>query len=135
MKSFVEACDVLMMQAAHENASKSALDSLLAETDMSEAQRAVFGKFWDKERGKVHNILLERGQWTPGLKHVAWRIDLKTQSKSTPDLNMPLAIVELGLHAQKNREAQTLAFEMDRADVNNVLAKLNQVQSLIESQT
>ena len=76
---------------------------------ISEDQSKVYIKFWKNNKAKIHEKLVSKCIWDNTLKNMSWRIDVKTRSKDTEQINTPVAIVELQL---ANKEV---------ANVRNVL--------------
>ena len=62
---------------------------------MTEDEASAYRKFWKVHKNKIHDTLVSKTNWNNTLKKVSWRIDVKSQSKTTENLNEPSAIVEL----------------------------------------
>jgi len=54
-----------------------------------------FRKFWKNHKNKIHETLIAKATWNNTLKHVSWRIDIKSQAKNIDEVNTPTAIMEL----------------------------------------
>lgn len=64
---------------------------------ITEEQSNAFNKFWKANNIKIHNSLIEKCKWDNELKSLNWRIDVKSRTRTTEQLNMPTAIVEMQL--------------------------------------
>ena len=76
------------------------------------------------------------------LTDFSWRVDVKTASKSSPEINLPIAVVEFGLQSgYKDNSANntstastsTVRFGMDRDDVAAMIDELEKVQKAVDN--
>lgn len=74
---------------------------------VTEAEQAAIMKFWKKERGRVHDVLVKRACWNDGLASMSWRVDVLTSSQHVDELNSPAAIMELKVDKGMCRGART----------------------------
>ncbi|KAM4772589.1 COMM domain-containing protein 1 isoform 2-T2 [Rhinophrynus dorsalis] len=58
-------------------------------------QAAVIAKFWKNHKKKIRESMINHSRWENTLKGMNWRIDLKSQSRRTDQVNTPVAIVEM----------------------------------------
>ena len=66
---------------------------------MSEGQASALSRFWRSQRARVRESLLAQSRWEPGLRGLAWRVDLQTSSGRGPEAapGGPVALLELEL--------------------------------------
>ena len=70
------------------------------ESPLTEEQASAVTKFWRNHKMKIHNILVEKSNFSNKLKQMNWRIDLKTQGRHLDQINTPTAIFELQIERQ-----------------------------------
>lgn len=68
---------------------------------------------------------------------LSWRVDMKTASRNVPEINEPVAIFEFGSESGvkgNNNMAvqQAVRFEMNRAQVGEMIATLDSIQKKID---
>uniref|UniRef100_A0A663N5K1 COMM domain-containing protein 1 n=2 Tax=Athene cunicularia TaxID=194338 RepID=A0A663N5K1_ATHCN len=90
-------------------------------------QAAVISKFWKNHRIKIHESLISQSRWDNVLKNMNWRVDLKSQSRHTDQINTPVAIVEMEL-GKNGQESEFLCLEFDEAKVSQMLKKLSEIE-------
>eukprot|EP00727_Mastigamoeba_balamuthi_P010827 m51a1_g6367 putative comm domain-containing protein 1 (199) ;mRNA; r:119569-120427 len=126
-------CREVLARAAYEDYEASQLESFLKlkKTDLSQLQKDTIVRFWRNQRAKIHEAVKQRCTWDGTLQKMAWRMDVKTRTRSQPDINEPVAIVEL--HINKFPEGKDVArFEMDREQLSHVLAQVEDLEREIE---
>ena len=78
------------------------------------------------------------------LNDFSWRVDVQTASKKTPEINMPIAVVEFGLQSgyrdvstqnSTSASSSTVRFGMNRDEVATLIDQLEQVQKAVDSAT
>ncbi|XP_075059979.1 COMM domain-containing protein 1 isoform X2 [Mixophyes fleayi] len=58
-------------------------------------QSLVIAKFWKNHKKKIRESVISHTRWENTLKSLKWRIDLKSQSRHTDQVNSSAAIVEM----------------------------------------
>ncbi|XP_062934800.1 COMM domain-containing protein 1 isoform X2 [Cynocephalus volans] len=115
-------------------------------------QAAVISKFWKSHKTKIRESLMNQSRWDSGLRGLTWRVDGKSQSRHSPQIHTPVAIIELELGksgelASKgtqtldlgvtkwhcNQESEFLCLEFDEVKVNQTLKKLSEVEESINA--
>jgi len=66
---------------------------------ITEQQSKVLLQCWKTHRARVHETVLRSCVWNNRLRNVNWRIDVKSRSRSTEQLNTATAVVELELES------------------------------------
>jgi len=104
---------------------------------------------WKTHRSKIHEILVNSSIWNSRLKHIQWRVDIKTDTRQG-SLNEPTAILHLisekggsvipvdgtsSTAPPSQGVKEVIQFELDRAAVVDVLNQINVIDKLIESYT
>lgn len=135
-----ETCRDLIEQAAAEDMEPSQFETLVqAQQSLSATQQDLLVKFWRSQKQEIHSSVYRKMTWNNTLQKFAWRIDLKSKTKSggEHDLNEPTAIVELtiGKSKQAGQEAKMVRFEMDRERLATILLEINNIQQQIDSRT
>ena len=67
------------------------------DSGLTENHTKALLKTWRTHRDKIHDCLVNRCTWENQLKNLSWRVDVKTQSRKTEQINTPTAIVEMVL--------------------------------------
>ena len=74
--------------------------------------------------------------WNDSLERLSWRIDVRTLSKTVAEQNdEPVAFFEMATKNGTGSVAPVVhsaKFEMDRAEVTNMLASLNEIQQVFD---
>ncbi|MEE6519445.1 hypothetical protein FKM82_031287, partial [Ascaphus truei] len=76
---------------------------------ISAEQAAVIAKFWKNHKAKIRERMITHTRWESTLKAMNWRIDLKSQSRRTDQVNTPVAIVEMEIG--KNNEISKIEIQ------------------------
>ncbi|XP_070336124.1 COMM domain-containing protein 1 isoform X9 [Odocoileus virginianus] len=58
-------------------------------------QAAVISRFWKSHKTKIRESLMNQSRWDSGLRGLSWRVDGKSQSRHSPQIHTPVAIMEL----------------------------------------
>ena len=68
------------------------------ENGISESQAKAFQKIWKNHRQKIHDCLVNRCMWNDTLKDMAWRVDVKSRSMHTEQINIPVVnlVMDIG---------------------------------------
>ncbi|CAL8350190.1 unnamed protein product [Boreogadus saida] len=101
---------------------------------MSEGQASALSRFWRSQRARVRESLLAQSRWEPGLRGLAWRVDLQTSSGRGPEAapGGPVALLELEL-GRPSQDSEYVRLECDEATVNQVLKKMADIQRSIDT--
>lgn len=132
--AMMNSCADILNKAAFENSELPKFEGLLSESgSFSSIQTDVFTKFWGLNRLKVHDAICKDLTWSDSLEKFAWRIDVKTKSRTVAEMNDPVAIVELKVKGDdKERDTRSVRFEMDNAQLEEVLSKLSVIEGVIQ---
>nr|XP_020747285.1 COMM domain-containing protein 1 isoform X4 [Odocoileus virginianus texanus] len=95
-------------------------------------QAAVISKFWKSHKTKIRESLMNQSRWDSGLRGLSWRVDGKSQSRHSPQIHTPVAIMELEI-GKSGQESEFLCLEFDELKVNQVLKKLSEVEESIST--
>jgi len=134
--SLFEKCRDLIRQGASEDLEVTQFEAVVQkEGGLSPIQQDLIVKFWRNQKQDIHSNMYKKMVWNNSLQKVAWRIDMKTKTKSAGDVNEPTAIVELSIGRPKEEaESQKLVrFEMDRDSLARVLLQINNIQQQIDT--
>ncbi|KAM4692983.1 COMM domain-containing protein 1 [Discoglossus pictus] len=104
------------------------------QTGITSEQAAVIAKFWKSHKTKIRESMISHSRWENTLKAMSWRIDLKSQSKHTDQVNMPVAIVEMEI-GKHNKESEFLCLEFNEAKISQMMKKLSEVEENITAMT
>lgn len=58
-------------------------------------QSAVIAKFWKNHKRKIRESMINHTRWENNLKSLKWRIDVKSQSRNSDQVNNAAAVVEM----------------------------------------
>ncbi|XP_053568029.1 COMM domain-containing protein 1 [Bombina bombina] len=97
-------------------------------------QAAAIAKFWKNHKTKIRESMISNSRWQNTLKSMNWRIDLKSQSKHTDQVNTPVAIVEMEI-GKHNKESEFLCLEFNEANISQMLKKLSEAEESINAIT
>eukprot|EP01088_Endostelium_zonatum_P007190 TRINITY_DN19371_c0_g1_i2.p1 TRINITY_DN19371_c0_g1~~TRINITY_DN19371_c0_g1_i2.p1 ORF type:complete len:194 (-),score=41.77 TRINITY_DN19371_c0_g1_i2:29-589(-) len=144
VKNLFDLCANVLREAVRENWEPSQLETHLQQDEQtfSATQRDVFLRFWQLHRRTLHESVVKQVTWNNSLKKFAWRIDVQTKTKNSADVNEPIAIVELNIDNKsqpsadgKPNKLDIVRFEMDKAQLANVLSQIQNIEKQIESRT
>jgi len=124
----------LIQQGATEDLELTQFEAIVQkESSLTPIQQDLLVKFWRSQKQEIHSNVYKKVTWNNSLQKIAWRIDVKTKTKSGDEINEPTAIVELSIGRPKQEpEAQKLVrFEMDRDKLARVLLQVNTIQQQI----
>lgn len=72
--------------------------------------------------------------WNSKINNLSWRVDLRTVSKNIPDVNEPIALIELSTTEGVNNREKSISstsFSMNRDQIGNLVATLNDINQKI----
>eukprot|EP00026_Physarum_polycephalum_P019658 Phypoly_transcript_21778.p1 GENE.Phypoly_transcript_21778~~Phypoly_transcript_21778.p1 ORF type:complete len:179 (+),score=35.15 Phypoly_transcript_21778:62-598(+) len=132
LSALFETCKEVISQAAVQDLEITQFEALVQkESSLSAAQQDLFVKFWRAQKAKIHENVYKQTRWNNSLTKIAWRIDVKTRTKTAADLNEPTAIVELTTDSGKKQKL--IRFEMDKEKLAHVLQQINSIQEQLIS--
>jgi hypothetical protein len=136
----LEGCAYLLETAAFYNLKTAALGQALLQCGLSEAQAVVFGGVWTAGSAAVVTRLRARPLGAPlVLLGSSYRVALALGSTAGTDLRETSAVLDLELAqggaAAAGAQREVLSLEMDRAGLADLLAKLDAIQSQVDSLT
>eukprot|EP00041_Stephanoeca_diplocostata_P041793 m.8954 g.8954 ORF g.8954 m.8954 type:complete len:183 (-) comp6784_c0_seq1:64-612(-) len=102
---------------------------------VTEAEQAAIMKFWKKERGRVHDVLVKRACWNDGLASMSWRVDVLTSSQHVDELNSPAAIMEFKVDKGDDETQEVVRFEMGVKQVEDMLQQVDDIEKQIKTLT
>ncbi|CAH7002516.1 Commd1 [Phodopus roborovskii] len=87
-------------------------------------QAAVISKFWKSHKTRIRESLLNQSRWDNGLRGLSWRVDGKSQSRHSAQIDTPVAIVELefGKSGQSCEDFNVLSYRQSLNSSHRVLA-------------
>ncbi|KAM8945461.1 COMM domain-containing protein 1 [Pelodytes ibericus] len=97
-------------------------------------QAAVIAKFWKNHKRKIRESMVNQTRWENTMKGMKWRIDLKSQSRHTDQVNTPVAIVEMEI-GKNGKESEFLCLEFSELKISQLLKRLAEVEESISSLT
>lgn len=62
-------------------------------------------------------------RWNSSLDKFLWRVDIKSVSKLQPDIDEPIAYINL-----KSSNKKSIEFEMNKSQVNDILVTLSTIE-------
>lgn len=126
----INTLDKTLQQAAAENWLPTNLEKYLQTTNCAEVHVAALLKLWSGEHDKVHQTLVQKSSWNASLSNVAWRIDVKNNSKHAPEVNQPTAIMQMRIRQPQDQQA-VVQFELDRREAMGVLSQISNIEACI----
>jgi len=136
--SMMQTCSDFITQAALNNWELKEFEEYLRKTSLTENQITAALQFWRANKQKIHDIVIKKSNWNNELSRFAWRIDIKSRTRSTnTEINEPVAIVEWTLNShdtsksQNNNTTKVVRFEMDRDQIASTLHQINSIQKII----
>ncbi|XP_074662725.1 COMM domain-containing protein 1-like isoform X2 [Tubulanus polymorphus] len=96
-------------------------------------QSKAYIKFWKTHKNKVHEKMVSQSIWSNRLKNICWRIDIKSQTRSSDQINTPTAIMELQFSNNRKKDDDVLTFEMDESKLSSVLSSLQEIEGKLNS--
>ncbi|KAM3931502.1 COMM domain-containing protein 1 [Leptodactylus fuscus] len=97
-------------------------------------QSLVIAKFWRNHKKKIRESVINQSKWEKGLQSLKWRIDVKSQSRHTDQVNSSAAIVEMEI-GTKDQDSEFLCLELDETKMNEILKKLSEVEESLAALT
>ncbi|XP_053316958.1 COMM domain-containing protein 1 [Spea bombifrons] len=97
-------------------------------------QAAVIAKFWKNHKKKIRESMINQTRWENTLKGMKWRIDLKSQSRHTDQVNMSVALVEMEI-GKNDKTSEFLCLEFNETKISQVLKRLSEVEESITTLT
>uniref|UniRef100_A0A7S2SUD6 COMM domain-containing protein 1 n=1 Tax=Rhizochromulina marina TaxID=1034831 RepID=A0A7S2SUD6_9STRA len=136
--SHIASLEAVLSRAADANMDPADVETVAAETPgLSEAQQEYLVRFWQAERGKVHDAMQKQATWSSHLGHLAWRIDVQTAARDEAERNEPTAILELktkpGHSSPGAASNRTLRFEMRREQLGDLLGEFKKIEDRVAS--
>eukprot|EP01102_Stenamoeba_stenopodia_P019579 TRINITY_DN742_c0_g3_i1.p1 TRINITY_DN742_c0_g3~~TRINITY_DN742_c0_g3_i1.p1 ORF type:complete len:199 (+),score=58.23 TRINITY_DN742_c0_g3_i1:2-598(+) len=124
----------IFKQGALENWDPQRLETVLKKTNLTDVQQEVFLKYWKLQKPKIQEFLRQKSNWSNSLLKLQWRIDIKSKSKSNPELNEPSAIVEMtiGKHTEEASKQKLVRFEMNKQQLDDLVSKFSSIQDQLQ---
>eukprot|EP01104_Vermistella_antarctica_P001327 TRINITY_DN1137_c1_g1_i1.p1 TRINITY_DN1137_c1_g1~~TRINITY_DN1137_c1_g1_i1.p1 ORF type:complete len:190 (-),score=39.53 TRINITY_DN1137_c1_g1_i1:189-758(-) len=124
----------LLRQAAQDSWDVSKMESVLPKTTLTDRQKEILLKFWRVKSPLVRSVNIGKVSWENSLSSLSWRIDGQSKSRHQGDLHdEPSAIVEMkvkpGVGASNDQDESVVRFQMDRQQLTDVVAQINEIQS------
>jgi hypothetical protein len=137
----INAFQEAVMTGAAENWDALRFAEYLRARNLPADHTKVAAAFWNKESEKINKRLLKDATWNNTYEHLSWRVDVKTMSRASTEMNEPTAFFDFSCkrgHLFEKQEAgsssqtENAKVEMDRTELNNILSSLNDIQKKIE---
>eukprot|EP01112_Ceratiomyxa_fruticulosa_P018825 TRINITY_DN6077_c0_g1_i1.p1 TRINITY_DN6077_c0_g1~~TRINITY_DN6077_c0_g1_i1.p1 ORF type:complete len:191 (-),score=42.36 TRINITY_DN6077_c0_g1_i1:97-669(-) len=132
----------ILKKAAYEDLELDAFETLVqsaGQSSLTPGLQDLLVKYWRTQRSKIHEQVYKKVTWNNSLHKVAWRIDVKTKSKSGAEMNEPTAIVEVSVNPKfqsaSNSGSRLVRFEMDKEQLSQTLRDINNIQQLLVART
>ena len=140
VRVLLEGCAYLFETAAFHNLKTAAFGQALLQAGLGEAQAVVFGGVWTAGSAAVVNRLKARPLGAPRvLQATSYRVALSLGSTAATDLRETTAVVDFELADSLAEGAaaarEVVSVEMGREGMVDLLAKLDAIQSQIDSLT
>ena len=84
--------------------------------------------WWTNEKEKIHASVVKKTTFNKTLHQLSWRVDIRTASKSSPEINEPLALFEITTSGSQAK------FEINKPQVVSILEQLEEAQKRMEFQ-
>jgi hypothetical protein len=123
--------EAILRRAAQDNWTDAQLSDFLTGKSFSPDHTQVFARFWTKESSQIHRSLLRRTTFNNSLDNFSWRVDMNAMSKTSAELNEPMASFEFNFKSQTT--ASVARFDMNREELSTLLGSLQSVQSAFET--
>jgi len=131
IEAMIHTCEKILIDAASQDMELSDLETQLKQnSSLNDFQQETFLKFWRTNKMKIHESVADATKWNNSLNKMSWRIDSKTKTRTTPELNELTAIVELTIGRPQvlKEETKVVRFEMDKNQLDKVLFQINSLQ-------
>jgi len=128
---FVSNCQRFLRRAARGNWNQKRMDQELSKLQITEEQQKVVAHVWKNEGPKIHKEIVSKTVWNSSLEDVAWRIDVKANSKHIAEINDPTAIIRLNLKTAKGG-SEVVHCEMDKDGLSKIIKELDVIQDAID---
>ena len=133
-------CRLVLERAAHEHWPVETLEQFLQKQSTPAASIETFLGVWRGEREKVHEIMRRKSSFADGLDNFGWRVDVKSSSRHSQQINEPSAMLEFTLSGGGGAAAgggaagggATVRCEADREMVASVLGSIEQIKAKID---
>ena len=103
---------------------------------IDEDQKNLFVKFWNLQRNKVHELMVQKSKFGNVLKSLEWRVDVQTKTATEDNLNQPSALVEMMIGKLNQEENnQVFTFEMDKSELNKFISQIKDLQDIISKKS
>ena len=79
---------------------------------------------------QIHQRLVEQSTWDNKVKAISWRVDVKTKSKETEQLNQASAIVEMQLGTDQNTNVSKFQFVFNMVIIRTYVYSLMRLYAL-----
>eukprot|EP00941_MAST-03F_sp_MAST-3F-sp1_P003635 g3635.t1 len=154
MNVLISSLSKLVQKAARQNWTVSELEENLKNVEMKTEHKACILKYWQSHRNNVHAHIVEKCVYDSKMcGPLAWRVDVRQASKKGKAKgiddddnhngdeesnlqNTPTAIFELRTRKGKENKMETpLTWEMDKLEVENLLAEFNTIEKCIKKKT
>ena len=143
--ALVASCRLVLERAAHEHWPVETLEQFLQKQSTPAASIETFLGVWRGEREKVHEIMRRKSSFADGLDNFGWRVDVKSSSRHSQQINEPSAMLEFTLSGgggggggaaaaggAAGGGATTVRCEADREMVASVLGSIEQIKAKID---
>lgn len=95
VSALLNQAEAYLFKAARESWTLSQAEKNMEESNLSEDQQQAFLHAWKLNAEEVHRVVVSRSVWNSVMDDISWRIDVKTRTKTQPDLNEPTAIINI----------------------------------------
>lgn len=127
VRGLLNLCSNLLRQAGFEG---ELSQDALHKSKLSASQQDVFQRFWATQKDNAHKILADKSRLHNKLKSFQWRVD----SSASSEKSEPTAIVEMVIAGQQQKQ-ETVHFEMNPAQLKDVLATMDDLKKVLEEKT
>lgn len=118
----------LLRRAAEGNWEVSKMENVLNRVgNFTPQQMSLCIAWWTNKKEKIHSSVILKTIWNNTLKQLSWRVDIKTASKSAPEVNEPIALFEIATSGSQAK------FEISKPQLDSILEQLDECQKRISS--
>jgi len=110
----------------------SKMELILKRVKLENSHSNIVIAFWNNEREKIHNAILQKSTYNNSITSLKWRIDVEAANKKNIEVSEPTALFEIQFKKFISDNTSTAKFEMSRLQVQEMVNTLDQIQKKID---
>jgi len=108
------------------------MELILKRVKLENSHSNIVIAFWNNEREKIHNAILQKSTYNNSITSLKWRIDVEAANKKNTEVSEPTALFEIQFKKFISDNTSTAKFEMNRLQVQEMVNTLDQIQKKID---